>query len=154
MTTPQILTIVSAWVFCIRKPGPMSCMLLLIAPLVARCYQHCRLVTFSAGLHQVMKLNKVKEDEVFFAGVSHPPSRSSRRSVPTDMSRSYRQCLHAGSAIINCVIERILPTGFLRYSPEHVFALSAFATAVLMKVSPFYTRSLGVAGIWIMSGVR
>ncbi|PSS11025.1 hypothetical protein PHLCEN_2v3321 [Hermanssonia centrifuga] len=73
-------------------------------------YQYCRLVTFSAGLQQVMKRGKLKEDEVFFTG-----------------------CLHAGSAVVNCVIDRILPTGFIRYSPEHVFALSAFGTAILMK---------------------
>ena len=35
--------------------------------------------------------------------------------------------------MINCVVERILPTGFIRYSPEHVFALSAFGTAMLAK---------------------
>ncbi|KAJ3537444.1 hypothetical protein NM688_g6690 [Phlebia brevispora] len=84
-------------------------------------YQYCRLVTFSAGLHQVMKVNKLKEDKIFFAG-----------------------CLHAGSAVINCVIERILPTGFIRYSPDHVFALSTFATAVLMKcLRPEFAHKLG-----------
>jgi hypothetical protein len=44
------------------------------------------------------------------------------------------QCLSAASAIINCVIDRILPSEAIRYCPEYYFALSAFGTAVLMKV--------------------
>lgn len=50
------------------------------------------------------------------------------------------QCLHAASAVVNCVVELILPTGFIRYSPEYVFALSAFGTAILTKVSHAYLK--------------
>lgn len=44
------------------------------------------------------------------------------------------QCLSAASSIINCVVDRILPSELIRYCPEYYFALSAFGTAVLIKV--------------------
>lgn len=73
-------------------------------------YEYCRLITYSVGLQEVMKQGKLKDDTMFFAG-----------------------CLHAASAVVNCVVERILPTGFIRFSPEQVFALSAYGAAMLTK---------------------
>ncbi|EKM52424.1 uncharacterized protein PHACADRAFT_30944 [Phanerochaete carnosa HHB-10118-sp] len=90
--------------------------------LMISVYEYCRLVTFSVGLQEILKQGKLQEDTVFFAGVSF---------LPYDTL-----CLHAASAVVNCVVERILPTGFIRYSPEYVFALSAFGAAILTKPVP------------------
>lgn len=40
------------------------------------------------------------------------------------------------------MLSDIVPSGLLRCSPEHVFTVSAFATAVLIKVSAFAHLSL------------
>ncbi|KAI0087537.1 hypothetical protein BDY19DRAFT_994860 [Irpex rosettiformis] len=78
--------------------------------LVYSMHHYCRLVAFSLGLQRVMQAGKLKEDVTFFPG-----------------------CLSAASGIINCVVDRILPLGLIRYCPEYYFALSAFGTAVLIK---------------------
>ncbi|KAI0686308.1 hypothetical protein BC835DRAFT_1420504 [Cytidiella melzeri] len=78
--------------------------------LVQSMYQYCRLVSFSTGLQRVVQAGKLKDDVTFLPG-----------------------CLSAASAIINCVVDRILPSESIRYCPEYYFALSAFATAVLVK---------------------
>jgi len=78
--------------------------------LLQSVYQYCRLVTFSSGLQRIVQAGKLKDDMTFLPG-----------------------CLQAASAVINCVMDRVLPTGFIRYSPEFVFALSAYGTAVLIK---------------------
>ena len=49
-------------------------------------------------------------------------------------AKTQPQCLQAASAIINVMIEQFVPTGFIRYVPELVFAQTAFASAVLLKV--------------------
>ncbi|KAH8092166.1 hypothetical protein BXZ70DRAFT_898356 [Cristinia sonorae] len=73
-------------------------------------FQYCRLVIFSAGLQQVMKMGGLKDDNIFFAG-----------------------CLQASSSVLNLMIDGLIPTGFIRHCPEQVFSLTAFATVVLLK---------------------
>ncbi|KAI0791090.1 hypothetical protein C8Q75DRAFT_816566 [Abortiporus biennis] len=78
--------------------------------LMQSVYQYCRLVTFSAGLQQVMKAGTLNDDTIFFAG-----------------------CLHAASAVLNLMMDGLMPTGLMENSPEQVYALTAFATVVLLK---------------------
>ena len=91
-------------------------------------HHYCRLVTFSLGLQRVVQAGKLKEDATFFAGVG-TARRTSVQSTDKPL-----QCLSAASAIINCVVDRILPSELIRYCPEYYFALSAFGTAVLIRV--------------------
>ncbi|THH33350.1 hypothetical protein EUX98_g804 [Antrodiella citrinella] len=73
-------------------------------------FQYCRLVIFSAGLQQVVKMGALKDDTLFFTG-----------------------CLQASSSVLNLMIDGLIPTGFIRHCPEQVFSLTAFATVVLLK---------------------
>lgn len=78
--------------------------------LMQSVYQYCRLVVLSTGLQQVMKRKALKDDVVFFTG-----------------------CLQSASAVLNLMMDGLIPTGFIRHCPEQVFALTAFATVILLK---------------------
>ncbi|TCD60645.1 hypothetical protein EIP91_009746 [Steccherinum ochraceum] len=78
--------------------------------LMRSVFYYCRLITFSVGLQQVITQNGLQQDAVFFIG-----------------------CLNAACSVLEIMLNDLIPSGLIHCSPEHVFTLSAFATAVLIK---------------------
>ncbi|KAI0073211.1 hypothetical protein K474DRAFT_1603752 [Panus rudis PR-1116 ss-1] len=83
-------------------------------------YQYCRLVIYSYGLQHVMKRGSLEVDSLFFVG-----------------------CLQSASAVLNLFMDGLIPTGFIGNCPEQILALTAFATAILLKfLRPEYSEKL------------
>ncbi|KAI0794903.1 hypothetical protein C8Q75DRAFT_803748 [Abortiporus biennis] len=88
--------------------------------LLTTIYHHCRLVVYSAVLRFIEKADGLGADQIFFSG-----------------------CIDAASSILEEFLQGIVPSGYLRYSPEHLALPSAFALAVLGKCfKPTYAHKL------------
>ncbi|PIL25701.1 transcription factor [Ganoderma sinense ZZ0214-1] len=84
-------------------------------------FHYCRLVICCYGMQTMSKNKAIKPDELI-AG-----------------------CLQAATSLVKLMVEDFVPSGFVPYSPELVFTLSAFATAVLFKcLRPEYNAYLDI----------
>ncbi|KAH8813808.1 fungal-specific transcription factor domain-containing protein [Flagelloscypha sp. PMI_526] len=72
---------------------------------------YSRLVMFSFGFQQAFQRGMKDEDKVFFT-----------------------KCLESAKQVIKVFIEKLVPTGYMRYSPDGHFIFASFASAFLLKL--------------------
>ncbi|KAJ7208439.1 hypothetical protein B0H12DRAFT_1034254 [Mycena haematopus] len=76
---------------------------------------YSRLVMFSFGFQQAYQRGLQPTDHIFF-------------------TKALLQCLESAKAVLRSMIEGLMPTGFMRYSPDGHFIFVAFASAFLLKL--------------------
>ncbi|KAJ3730753.1 fungal-specific transcription factor domain-containing protein [Lentinula raphanica] len=72
---------------------------------------YSRLVMFSFGFQQAYQRNGIKPGDVFFT-----------------------KCLEAAKSVIRNMIDKLAPSGYMRYSADGHFTFASFASAFLMKL--------------------
>ncbi|KAF9048353.1 hypothetical protein BDZ89DRAFT_1057928 [Hymenopellis radicata] len=72
---------------------------------------YSRLVMFSFGFQQAYSRGMQKSDDMFF-----------------------NKCLDSAKTVIRCMVEELIPSGFMRFAPDGHFIFASFASAFLLKL--------------------
>ena len=51
------------------------------------------------------------------------------------------QCLESAKAVIQNMVEKLAPSGYMRYAPDGHFIFASFASAFLLKVNHLLSRA-------------
>ncbi|EIN06539.1 hypothetical protein PUNSTDRAFT_72698 [Punctularia strigosozonata HHB-11173 SS5] len=65
---------------------------------------------------------------------SFPFQQAFQRGISADDQLVFTTCMNAAKSLIRVMIERLVPTGLMRYSPDGWFLFSSFASAFLLKL--------------------